>query len=80
MNPFPIIRASWRRYPGTALATVLLVALAVALGTAVSLLEPSIRRGAAAAADRFDLVVGAPGARPSWCCPPSIWTERLCRP
>lgn len=61
MNPFPIIRASWRRYPGTALATVLLVALAVALGTAVSLLEPSIRRGATAAADRFDLVVGAPG-------------------
>lgn len=61
MNPFPLVWASWRRYPFTALSTVLLVALAVALGTAVSLLEPSVRRGATAAADRFDLLVGAPG-------------------
>lgn len=61
MNPFPLVVSSWRQYPGTALLTVLLVALAVALGTAASLLEPSIRNGVTSAAGRFDLLVGAPG-------------------
>ena len=62
MNPFPIAAASLRRFPVLSLCTVLLVAAAVALGTAVSLLEPSLRDGATAAARKFDLLVGAPGS------------------
>lgn len=62
MNPLPLALASLRRFPFLSLATVLLVALAVGLGTAVALLEPSLRQGSAAAARKFDLLVGAPGS------------------
>lgn len=62
MNPWPVICSSLRRFPLTALATFLLVAVAVGLGTTVSLLEPAFRHGTTAAADRFDLLVGAPGS------------------
>jgi len=41
---------------------VLLVALATALGVAVTLQERSLRLGSARAADKFDLVVGAAGS------------------
>ncbi|MEB2845055.1 FtsX-like permease family protein [Rhizobiales bacterium RZME27] len=41
---------------------ILLVALATALGVAVTLQERSLRLGSARAADKFDLVVGAPGS------------------
>ena len=44
MNPLPMVLASLRRFPLVSLATLLLVAVAVGLGTAVSLLEPSLRR------------------------------------
>ena len=54
MNPLPVVQASLRRFPLVSLATLLLVAVAVGLGTSVSLLEPSLRRGATAAADKFD--------------------------
>ena len=62
MNPLPVVLASLRRFPLVSLATLLLVAVAVGLGTAVSLLEPSLRRGTTAAADKFDLLVGTPGS------------------
>ncbi|CUX67827.1 MULTISPECIES: FtsX-like permease family protein [Agrobacterium] len=41
---------------------VLLVALATALGVAVTLQERSLRLGSARAADKFDLVIGAAGS------------------
>ncbi len=62
MNPWPVARAALRRGWRTALAMVLLVALATALGTGVGALERGLRRAAAQAADAFDLVVGAPGS------------------
>ncbi len=62
MNPWPVAQAALRRGWRSALAMALLVALATALGTGVSALERGIRRGAAAAADPFDLVIGAPGS------------------
>ena len=37
--------------------------LAVALGIAISAQERALRQGSARAADRFDLVVGAPGSQ-----------------
>lgn len=56
------ILADLRRvWPG-ALAVVLLVALATALGVGVVLQERAMRLGSARAADRFDLVVGAAGS------------------
>lgn len=50
-----------RMWPG-ALAVVLLVALATALGVGVILQERAMRLGSARAADKFDLVIGAPGS------------------
>lgn len=56
------ILADLRRiWPG-ALVMVLLVALAVALGTGVTLQERALRLGSARAAAAFDLVIGAPGS------------------
>ncbi|AWK88346.1 FtsX-like permease family protein [Azospirillum thermophilum] len=62
MNPWPVVAADLRKGWAGALAVVLLVALAVALGVAVSAQERALRKGSARAADRFDLVVGAPGS------------------
>ena len=50
-----------RIWPG-ALVMVVLVALAVALGTGVTLQERALRLGSARAASAFDLVIGAPGS------------------
>ncbi len=61
MNPWPLVAADLRRHPAGAAALVLLVAVAVALGVAVSAQERALRRGSAAAAEKFPLVVGAPG-------------------
>ncbi|PWE57507.1 ABC transporter permease [Metarhizobium album] len=44
------------------LVVILLVALATALGIAVTLQERSLRLGSARAADKFDLVIGAAGS------------------
>ena len=51
-----------RRLWGGALVVVLLVALAVALGVAVTLQERALRLGSARAADKFDLIIGAAGS------------------
>lgn len=50
-----------RLWPG-ALAVVLLVAFATALGVTVTLQERAMRLGSARAADKFDLVIGAAGS------------------
>ncbi|WP_337997982.1 ABC transporter permease [Oleispirillum naphthae] len=56
------ILADLRRLWAGSLVVVLLVALATALGVAVSLQERALRLGSARAAAKFDLIVGAPGS------------------
>lgn len=56
------ILADLRRLWVPALVVVVLVALATALGVAVTLQERALRLGSARAADRFDLVIGAAGS------------------
>lgn len=54
--------ADLRRHWGGALVMAALVALAVALGIGVTLQERALRLGSARAAEKFDLVIGAPGS------------------
>ncbi|GKX43175.1 membrane protein [Pectobacterium carotovorum subsp. carotovorum] len=62
MIPWRLIWVDWRRlWPGV-LVVVLLIATATALSISVSLQERALRMGSAKAADRFDLVIGAPGS------------------
>lgn len=61
-NPIPVVLADMRKTAVGVVAVVLLVAVAVALGVAVSAQERALRKGSAQAADRFDLIVGAPGS------------------
>jgi putative ABC transport system permease protein len=62
VNPWPLVLADLRRNRAGAIAVALLVALAVALGVAVSAQERALRQGSARAAERFPLIVGAPGS------------------
>jgi putative ABC transport system permease protein len=54
--------ADLRRLWAASLTIVLLIALATALGVTVTLQERALRLGSARAADKFDLIVGAPGS------------------
>jgi len=63
MNPWPVAWSELRRSPWGAAAITLIVALAVALGIAVSAQERALRQGSARAADPFDILVGAPGSQ-----------------
>ncbi|MDR6590345.1 ABC transporter permease [Agrobacterium tumefaciens] len=56
------ILADLRRLWLGGIVVVLLVALATALGVAVTLQERALRLGSARAADKFDLVIGAAGS------------------
>ena len=63
MNPLPLVLATLRRHRFTFALFTTLVAIAVALGIAISSTERALRQGSARAADKFDLVVAAPGSR-----------------
>lgn len=63
MNPFPVLRALFARNPLTVALFIMLVALAVGLGIAITAQERALRQGSARAADRFDLIVAAPGSQ-----------------
>ena len=63
MNPLPLVLATLRRNPVTTLIFVALIAVAVALGVAITSQERALKRGSAHAADRFDLVIAAPGSQ-----------------
>lgn len=63
MNPFPMVVADIRALRWTAVAIVALVALAVAVGVAIGAQERALRRSSAAAAEDFDLLIGAPGSQ-----------------
>ena len=61
MNPLPIVLSIGRRNPGATALFILLITIAMALGVALSISERAMRRGSADAADKFDIVVAAPG-------------------
>src|SRR6478735_3097203 len=63
MNPLPMVLADLRSLRRTAWATVLLIAMAVAVGLAVNAQEQGLRRASTAAADDFDLLIAAPGSQ-----------------
>src|SRR5918994_4355061 len=63
MNPWPIVRAFLVRHRWAALAFVFLVAAGVSLAVALVSQERALRTGSARAADRFDLLVAAPGSQ-----------------
>lgn len=52
-----------RQYRFSALAFILLIAAGTSLSVAIISQERALRTGSARAADRFDLVVAAPGSR-----------------
>ncbi|NJN31375.1 MAG: hypothetical protein HC824_13830 [Synechococcales cyanobacterium RM1_1_8] len=62
MNPFILAFAILRRHRLITLLFVAIVALSVALGVGVLNQEKVLRQGSTTAADKFDLIVGAPGS------------------
>ena len=63
MNPIPFVAAIIRKDWWATVAFILFIALAAALGVAMTAQEKALRSGSARAADRFDLVVSAPGSQ-----------------
>ncbi len=63
MNPWLVARAGMARHAGTYAVFWLLIVVATAIGVAISAQEAALRRGSARAADRFDLLVAAPGSQ-----------------
>jgi putative ABC transport system permease protein len=63
MNPWPVVVADLKSLRWIAFVVPLFIALAVAIGVAVSAQETALRRASAQAADDFDLVIGAPGSQ-----------------
>jgi putative ABC transport system permease protein len=63
MNPFVFIKASMKRHKMISFAFVLLVAVSVGLGVGISSQERALRKGTARSADKFDLLVAAPGSK-----------------
>jgi putative ABC transport system permease protein len=62
MNPLLVIKSTILRHRGTYLLFVLLVAVATAIGVGITAQEAALRIGSARAADKFDLVIAAPGS------------------
>src|SRR5215813_12042381 len=62
MNPWPVVVADLRALRWVAWVTPLLIAIAVAVGIAISAQETALRRSSAKAADDFDLLIGAPAS------------------
>jgi putative ABC transport system permease protein len=63
VNPIPFVAAIIRKDWWATVAFILFIALAAALGVAMTAQEKALRLGSARAADRFDLVVSAPGSQ-----------------
>jgi putative ABC transport system permease protein len=62
VNPWPVVAADLRALRWVAWLAPVLIALAVAVGIAISAQEAALRQSTARAADDFDLLVGAPGS------------------
>ncbi|NJM57432.1 MAG: hypothetical protein HC857_08355 [Synechococcales cyanobacterium RU_4_20] len=63
MNPFILILAILRRHRLITLLFVVIVALSIALGTGILSQEKALRQGSSTAADKFDIIIGAPGSQ-----------------
>lgn len=60
--PGGLVRAMLYRFRGANLVFVLLIAVSVAIGIGLTAQERALRRGSAQAAEKFDLIVAAPGS------------------
>lgn len=60
--PWPLVRAILGRFRWAAVMFVLLIAISVGMGIGLLAQERGLRRGAASAADKFNLIVAAPGS------------------
>lgn len=60
--PWPLVTAMLRRFSGVNLLFIALIAVAVALGVGLTAQERGLRQGSARAAEKFDLIVAAPGS------------------
>ncbi|MEM9523453.1 MAG: FtsX-like permease family protein [Pseudomonadota bacterium] len=60
--PFPIARAMMRRLRWTNIVFVLLIGISIGLGVGLIAQERGMRQGSARAAEKFDLIVSAPGS------------------
>lgn len=63
INPLPLVIAMMRRHAVICTSFVVLIALAVGIGAAITAQERALRSGSARASDRFDLIVAAPGSQ-----------------
>ncbi|MEL7300325.1 MAG: ABC transporter permease [Pseudomonadota bacterium] len=61
-RPWPLVGALLKRYRWINVVFVLLIAVATSMGIGVTAVERAVREGTARAADKFDLVIGAPGS------------------
>lgn len=59
---WPLVRALIWRFRGVSAVFMLLIAVSVAMGIGLTAQERGLRRGTAQAADKFDLIVAAPGS------------------
>ena len=62
LHPLPLVGALLRRFAGVNALFVALIAVSVALGVGLLAQERGLRQGSAQAADKFDLIVAAPGS------------------
>nr|WP_321460639.1 ABC transporter permease [uncultured Cohaesibacter sp.] len=62
MRPFALVKAMLWQFRGANLVFILLIAVSVALGVGLIAQERGLRKGTARAAEKFDLVVAAPGS------------------
>lgn len=60
--PWQLVRAILWRFKGASVLFVLLIAISVGMGIGLLAQERGLRRGTAQAADKFDLVISAPGS------------------
>jgi putative ABC transport system permease protein len=63
INPFPLVWAIMRRHAVISVTFILLIALAVGVGGAITAQERALRSGSARASDKFDIIVAAPGSQ-----------------
>lgn len=62
MTAWKLLTQNLRAHPFSHLLIILLISATTALSIAISLQERALREGSARAADRFDLLIGAPGS------------------